>query len=107
MLREKWRALKARCQSCSRLTLGVGVALVTLLGAGLVFGGGAAALAWTNTEKFCISCHTMRDHPYAEYQDTIHASNRTGVRATCPDCHVPRQFGPKIVAKIGATSDLY
>ena len=32
----------------------------------------------------------MHDNVYQEYKRTIHYSNhRTGVRATCPDCHVP------------------
>ncbi len=26
---------------------------------------------------------------YQEYKETIHYSNRSGVRAICPDCHVP------------------
>jgi cytochrome c-type protein NapC len=29
---------------------------------------------------------------YQEYKDTIHYSNRTGVRAICPDCHMPREW---------------
>jgi cytochrome c-type protein NapC len=35
----------------------------------------------TNTERFCISCHEMNDNVYQEYKETIHSSNRTGVRA--------------------------
>jgi len=60
----------------------------------------------TNTESFCISCHEMKIN-YEEYKDTAHYKNRTGVRATCPDCHVPRDFGPKIVAKIRASKDVW
>ena len=29
---------------------------------------------------------------YQEYKDTLHYSNRTGVRAICPDCHMPREW---------------
>ncbi len=47
----------------------------------------------TNTEEFCISCHKMKDYVYQEYKDTIHYNNRTGVRATCPECHVPDEEG--------------
>lgn len=75
---------------------------------GAVFIAGAnAAIEWTNTESFCISCHEMKDNVYAEYQDTIHDKNRTGVRAICADCHVPRDFLPKMVRKIQATGELW
>ena len=57
--------------------------------AGVLFWGGFNwAMEMTNTEKFCISCHEMETTPYAELQETIHYSNRTGVRATCPELMV-------------------
>ncbi|MDR1708194.1 MAG: NapC/NirT family cytochrome c [Candidatus Accumulibacter sp.] len=64
-----------------------------------------ATMDWTNTEAFCISCHDMKGN-YAEYQNTIHYTSASGVRATCPDCHVPQEFVPKVVAKIKASNDL-
>lgn len=71
---------------------------------GIIFlGGFNAVLEATNTEAFCISCHEMRDNVFAEYKETIHYSNRTGVRATCPDCHVPKQLTAKLARKISAT----
>lgn len=80
------------------------------VGAFLALGVGAAGwitfesvLAATNTEEFCISCHEMKDNVYAEYIGTIHDKNRTGVRATCPDCHVPKAFHHKMVRKMQAT----
>jgi cytochrome c-type protein NapC len=60
----------------------------------------------TNNESFCISCHEMTIN-YEEYKGTVHFKNRTGVRATCPDCHVPRDFGPKMAAKIRAAKDVW
>jgi nitrate/TMAO reductase-like tetraheme cytochrome c subunit len=76
--------------------------------AGVVLWGGFNwALELANTESFCITCHEMRDTPYAELQNTIHFKNRSGVRATCPDCHVPKQWIYKVIAKIEATTDLY
>ncbi len=65
------------------------------------------ALDVTNTEKFCISCHSMRDTVYPEFQKTVHWSNRTGVRATCPDCHVPHNWTDKIARKIQASKEVY
>jgi len=88
-----------------KLVLGLGV--LGLFVAVLLVIGGAAGLAWTSTEAFCTGCHEMRDNVYAEYKDTIHDRNRTGVRAVCTDCHVPREPGPLIMAKIRATWDIY
>jgi len=79
---------------------------VVMVGGALVIGG-AAGLAWTDTEKFCLGCHEMRDNPYAEYKDTIHDRNRTGVRATCPDCHVPREVGPLLWRKMEASLEVW
>jgi len=61
------------------------------------------AMEMSSTEKFCISCHEMKDNVYQEYTSTIHYSNRTGVRAVCADCHVPKEFLPKVKRKIRAT----
>ena len=41
------------------------------------------------------------------YRKTVHYLNRTGVRATCPDCHVPKEWIHKIVRKIKASNELY
>ena len=76
--------------------------------AGIVFWGGFHTIVEaTNTETFCIGCHEMRDNVYAEYKKTIHYNNRTGVRAVCADCHVPREWLPKMVRKVQATRELY
>jgi len=88
-----------------KLILGFGVISV-VVGVVLVIGG-AAGLAWTSTEEFCIGCHEMRDNVYAEYKGTIHDTNRSGVRAVCTDCHVPREPLPLIRAKMGATLELW
>ena len=74
---------------------------------GIIFWGGFNwSLELTNTEQFCISCHEMRENVFKEYQTTVHYSNRTGVRATCPDCHVPREWGYKMLRKIRASNEL-
>ena len=75
--------------------------------AGIIFWGGFnTAMEATNTETFCISCHEMEENVYQEYKDTVHYSNRTGVRATCPDCHVPKPWVHKMVRKIQASNEL-
>ncbi len=81
----------------------VGLAFI----AGIVFWCGFnTAMEWTNREAFCISCHEMKENVFVEYRNTIHYQNRTGVRATCPDCHVPKEWVPKIVRKIQASNEV-
>jgi cytochrome c-type protein NapC len=88
-----------------KLVLGIGV--LGMFVAVLLVIGGAAGLAWTETEAFCTGCHEMRDNVYAEYKDTIHDRNRTGVRAICSDCHVPKEPTALILRKMRATFELW
>ncbi len=88
-----------------KLVLGMGF-LVFVFSFVLVVGG-AAGLAWTNTEEFCTGCHEMKDNVFAEYKGTIHDTNRSGVRAICPDCHVPRQPKDMIKRKFAASFELW
>lgn len=84
------------------------ITLVLVFIAGIVFWGGFNwSMELTNTESFCISCHEMKQNVYQEYKNTVHYSNRTGVRATCPDCHVPKEWIHKVVRKVKATNELY
>jgi len=73
----------------------------------ILWGGFNTAMEATNTERFCISCHEMEVNAYQEYMDTNHYVNRTGVRATCPDCHVPKERIPKFVRKFQASREVY
>lgn len=75
---------------------------------GIVFWGGFnTAMEATNTLEFCISCHEMRDTVYEEYKQTIHYSNRTGVRAVCSDCHVPKDWAHKMARKVKASGEIW
>jgi cytochrome c-type protein NapC len=98
-----WRTMTrpARFFSLGFLTLGG-----FLAGVGF-WGGFNTALEVTNTETFCISCHEMRDNVYQELRSTIHFTNRSGVRATCPDCHVPHEWTDKITRKIAASKEVW
>ena len=107
MIRGWWRGLQQRCATCSRVTLGLGVLVAGLVVSGVLMAAGAAGLAWTNTEAFCIGCHEMRANVYAEFKDTIHDKNRSGVRAVCSDCHVPREPIPMLKRKVAATFELW
>ena len=90
------------------------VILGTTLGAALFFmavgvifwGGFNTAMEATNTLDFCISCHEMEENVYREYSKTIHYTNRSGVRATCSDCHVPDPWVHKVVRKVQASKEV-
>ena len=74
---------------------------------GIIFWGAFnTGMEATNNLDFCISCHEMRDNVYQEYKKTIHFTNRSGVRAACPDCHVPKDWTHKIMRKIQASNEL-
>jgi len=75
---------------------------------GVAFWGGFNwSLELTNTETFCIFCHEMERNVYREYKGSVHDSNPSGVRSTCPDCHVPRTWVHKIARKIRASNELW
>jgi len=82
----------------------------------LIVGGAGGVVAWggfntfmeyTNTLEFCISCHEMESTVYQEYKTSVHYTNASGVRAVCSDCHVPKEWTPKLIRKIKATGELY
>ena len=75
---------------------------------GIIFWGGFnTAMEATNTTEFCIGCHEMQENVYQEYTPTIHFTNRTGVRAGCPDCHVPKPWIHKMIRKIQASKEVF
>lgn len=85
---------------------GLGVALLIAIGA-LFMWASSTALHMTNSTEFCISCHEMQDNNYAEYSETIHAKNRTGVQAACADCHVPHDTVGMFKRKVFAANDIW
>ena len=102
LIKRYWSLLKRPTSIAMGLILALGFA------AGIIFWGGFnTALELSNTEEFCISCHEMKDNVYEEYRETIHYSNRSGVRATCPDCHVPKDWTHKIIRKIAASKEVW
>ena len=61
----------------------------------------------TSTEAFCISCHEMEINAYAQVKKTMHYENTSGVSATCADCHIPKEFVPKMVRKVEAAREVW
>jgi len=98
-----WAILRRPTARFSLLAL-----LVVGFVAGVVFWGGFnTVMEATNTMPFCTSCHEMRDNVFKEYATTIHHQNRTGVQATCSDCHVPRDWVHKMARKIQASNEVF
>jgi cytochrome c-type protein NapC len=85
--------------------------IVILIGGMLI---GAAALATfdgvmraTSSEAFCgTSCHEM-ENPRKALEETAHYRNSHGVSVTCADCHIPKEFGPKMLRKIEASREIW
>lgn len=84
----------------------VGVAIFFMIIGVFFWGGFNTGMEATNTMDFCISCHEMEENVYQEYKGTIHDANRSGVRAGCPDCHVPRPWFYKMKRKIQASNEV-
>ena len=94
--------------STPAVTLSLGfLTLGGFLGGVIFWGAFNTALELTNTEQFCISCHEMETNVYEELTRTVHFSNRSGVRASCPDCHVPHQWTDKIARKMQASKEVW
>ena len=103
VVRKTWTILKSPSTHLSLGFLTVGGFIM-----GIMFWGGFnTALEVTNTEQFCISCHEMENNVFAELKETVHYSNSSGVRASCPDCHVPHNWTSKIARKMAATKEVY
>ncbi|WP_259782556.1 NapC/NirT family cytochrome c [Aestuariispira ectoiniformans] len=102
--------LKIFWQTLTRPAVHLSLGFLTVGGfvAGVLFWGGFnTALEATNTETFCTSCHEMRDNVFSELKTTVHFSNASGVRATCPDCHVPHNWTDKIARKMQASKEVW
>jgi cytochrome c-type protein NapC len=103
LFRRIWETLT---RPSSRLALG------TLVGLGLLLGGLGvmafnATLHATNTNEFCVSCHELEENALAEFVGTPHHTNASGKVATCGDCHVPKEFVPKMIRKVRAIGEVY
>src|SRR5512146_1231601 len=85
----------------------------------LVAGGAAVGVAgWlaldtaihaTGTTEFCgTACHSHAAFIYPDHQKSVHYANASGARASCSDCHIPKEFFPKLFVKAKAgTVDAY
>jgi cytochrome c-type protein NapC len=97
---------------CRRLlfTPSLRYSLFTLLAAGLLLGSVATVgfqyvLHATSTNAFCSGCHA--NDAAKEWRESVHHNNRAGFVAGCSDCHLPREFVPKMVRKTKAVREVW
>jgi cytochrome c-type protein NapC len=99
LVKKFWRRLSRPSRAASGILLGFG-----FVGGILFWGAFNTGMEATNSEAFCSGCHA----PIVdEIRETIHYSNRSGVRAICSDCHVPHGWTDKIVRKVQASKELF
>jgi cytochrome c-type protein NapC len=97
---QKFRALGSRRGSILVLAVGLILGLTAFFSAG-------SFMVYANSEKFCAtSCHEM-SYLAVEHKGTIHDKNRTGMRATCNDCHVPHGYITNYLAKLNLFNDYW
>ncbi|UJF17186.1 NapC/NirT family cytochrome c [Vibrio sp. SS-MA-C1-2] len=99
LLKNLWK----RASTPSKAAAGI-VLFMGFMGGLLFWGAFNTGMEATNTEEFCSDCHAPL---VKEIQETIHYSNRSGVRAICSDCHVPHEWSDKIVRKVQASKELF
>lgn len=98
ILKNFWKRLSTPSKAAAGIILFMG-----FMGGLLFWGAFNTGMEATNTEEFCSGCHAPI---VKEIRETIHFSNRSGVRAICSDCHVPHQWTDKIVRKVQASKEL-
>ncbi|WP_198419079.1 NapC/NirT family cytochrome c [Motilimonas pumila] len=98
IIKSWWQTLRAPSSASLGFILCLG-----FFGGIIFWGGFNTGMEATNTEEFCSGCHEVI---VEEIKETIHYSNRSGVRAICSDCHVPHNWSDKIVRKVQASKEL-
>jgi cytochrome c-type protein NapC len=86
----------ARWSVAALVVVGLAIGAVGVVGT-------QVAVAMTGTNEFCgTACHSHAKFIYPEYKASVHGSNRTGVQATCADCHIPHSYPAKLIYKAEA-----
>src|SRR3972149_2541165 len=92
-----------------RRMIGAWVFVVVLLSLGAV---SVASIDFTDYifshNTFCGNvCHVMESTVYRELQESSHWNTRTGVRATCADCHVDGRLTLAMIDHFLGTGELF
>ncbi|HEX5128962.1 MAG TPA: NapC/NirT family cytochrome c [Usitatibacter sp.] len=97
-IRRTWRSLTSpstRWSVLSLLLLGILIGFVAVVGTQVM-------VYVTGTDQFCgYACHSMQ-WVAKEHAQSVHAVNRTGVKAGCHDCHIPHNYPELLVYKAKA-----
>lgn len=87
--------------------------VLALLAVGAVIGAGAVIVTQvmvtvTGTNAFCgTACHEMRT-ALKELEESVHGRNKSGVAASCHDCHIPHSYPANLIHKARAgAKDMY
>ena len=79
------RSPSARWSVLALVTLGLVIGVIAIIGTQVM-------VHVTGTDEFCgAACHSMQ-WVAKEHRESLHGVNSTGVRATCHDCHIPREY---------------
>lgn len=88
LLARTWHRLStpsARWSVLALVVLGLAMGAVATIGTQVM-------VAATGTDEFCGgACHSMQ-WVAKEHKLSVHQVNRTGVQASCHDCHIPHQY---------------
>ena len=91
----------ARWSIFSLICVGILIGLVGVIGFEF-------SMKKSSSEEFCsTSCHEMYDNLHKSLKQTVHYHNRTGVRADCSACHIPKPFIPKMIRKVQAAREVW
>ncbi len=96
-----WRQPKAKWL----LGIPVGAFLFLAIGAVGTVGFNTVIHA-TSTDAFCVNCH-VPSYAQEEFKQSVHGSSRSGMVVNCADCHVAKEFVPKMWRKITAMKEVY
>ena len=98
-LRRAWRRLfspSARWSVFALVFAGLVIGAIGVIGTGV-------AVAVTGTTEFCgTTCHSHQKFVYPDHQQSVHFNTKTGVRASCGDCHIPHDYPAKLFYKAKA-----
>src|SRR5580765_2123312 len=88
LMNRAWQQLRspsARWSVLALVALGVAVGAIAIIGTQVM-------VHVTGTDEFCgAACHSMQ-WVAKEHRESVHGATRTGMRATCHDCHIPREY---------------
>jgi len=103
LLARTWRRLRspsARWSVFALLAVGVVLSAVAIIGTQVM-------VHVTGTDAFCGgACHSMQ-WVAQEHQQSTHGATRSGMRATCHDCHIPREYPQLLWVKaVSGTKDV-